>query len=307
MTSVEAPVANVPAAALAEPAEPVAPTERPAGTGDASFEQRARRVDDAVAQVATLDPAAEQAALDLKAAVEEFHHLALTRIVRAMRADERGKQLLFDLVDDPAVHAVLSLQGIIRPNLAVRAETALAGVRPYLRSHGGDVELVGIADGVASVRLHGACNGCSMSAVTLREGVTDALVTGVDEITAVEVLDDEPTVAFIPVAAIGRRDAGWVPGPAADRVPDGGMLRFDVGDDSFVITNVGNRLAVFRNRCAHQGLSIDGGSIDDGVLVCPWHGFRYEASSGECLSAPGAQLQQVPLRIEEGVVYVRVD
>lgn len=272
---------------------------------DAGFDELARKVDDAIAAVERLEPAARTAALELKAAIEAFHRPALVAIVRRLREDPRGKELLFELADDPAVRAVLALQGIIRPPVEARVTTALDGVRPYLQSHGGDVELVGVSAGVARVRLHGACNGCSMSAVTLKEGVEGALVGVVDGITAVEVVEDEPTPAFIPLGSITRRGSGWVEGPPADTVPLGGMVRFDLGDDSFVITNVDNRLAVFRNECVHQGMTLDGGCIDDGVLVCPWHGFRYDASSGECLSAPGAQLPQVPLRIDDGRVWIR--
>ncbi|MHB1552853.1 MAG: NifU family protein [Acidimicrobiales bacterium] len=274
------------------------------------FEASARRVDDAVASALALDEPARNIALELKKAVEAFHHDALVAIVRALRADPRGKELLFELVDDPAVVAVLTLQGIVRPSLLARAEAALARVRPFLASHGGDVELVGVDDGVARVRLKGACHGCSLSAVTLRESVERALVDGVEEIRAIEVFDGDPEVAFIPVSSIARRpgraEDGWVTGPPAGTVPEGGMVRFDVGEESFVITNVANRLAVFRNECAHQGMSLDGGLVDDGVLVCPWHGFRYDASTGECLSAPGVQLQQVPHRVDGGLVRLRV-
>ena len=271
---------------------------------EAGFDELAGKVDDAIAAVEQLEPAARAAALELKGAIEAFHRPALVAIVRRLREDSRGKELLFELADDPAVRAVLALQGIIRPPVEARVTTALDGVRPYLQSHGGDVELVGVRAGVVRVRLHGSCNGCSMSAVTLKEGVEGALVGVVEGITAVEVVEDEPTPAFIPLG-ITRRGSGWVEGPAADSVPAGGMVRFDLDDDSFVITNVDNRLAVFRNECVHQGMTLDGGCIDDGVLVCPWHGFRYDASSGECLSAPGAQLPQIPLRIDDGRIWIR--
>ena len=270
-----------------------------------AFEDHARRVDDAVAAVHALEPAAKAAALELKGAIEAFHRGALVSVVRALRADPRGKELLFELVDDPALHAVLALHGIVRPSVHGRAAAALDTVRPYLQSHGGDVELVAVETGTAKVRLHGSCNGCSMSAVTLREGVEEALVGRVEGITAIEVVDDEPTMAFIPLGSVGRHDTGWVAGPLAEAVAPGGLLRVDIDDESYIVTNIDNRLAVFRNECAHQGWSLDGGQIDDGVLVCPWHGFRYDATSGECLSAPGAQLQQVPMRLDDGRISIR--
>lgn len=270
-----------------------------------SFEDDAKRVDEAIAAASTLDPHPRRTALELKDAVEAFHKPALLHIVRTLKADPRGKELLFELVDDPQVHAVLALHGIVRASLQSRAQAALETVRPYLQSHGGDVELVDIIDGIAQVRLHGSCNGCSMSAVTLREGVEEGLVKGVAEITGIEVLADEPTAAFIPLGAIGKKESGWVAGPNTEDVPVGGMLRVDIDDDSFIVTNIENRFAVFRNECVHQGMTLDGGMIDEGILTCPWHGFRYDASSGECMSAPGAQLPQIPLRIDGGRVFIR--
>lgn len=281
----------------------------PQVSDDPTFEELAQAVDRSVQRLDDLDPESRTAAEELKAAVEAFHRPALVHIVRTLRQDPAGKELLFQLVEDPAVRAVFALQGIIKADPLTRANVALVGVRPYLQSHGGDVELVRIEDGAAFVRLQGSCNGCSMSAVTLRESVEVALVSGVDEIDRVEVLEDQPTSAFIPLDSVGVRrtaETGWIKGPRSGDVPDGGMIRFDVEDDSFIATNVDNRIAVFRNACVHQGMTLDGGMIDDGVLVCPWHGFKFEASTGECISAPGAQLQQIPTRVEDGHVWARV-
>lgn len=281
-------------------------------TEQSDFEELAAAVDASAARVADLDPDARAAALALQSAIEAFHRPALVHIVRTLRDDPRGKELLFELVDDPNVRAIFTLHGIIKPDLMTRANLALDGVRPYLQSHGGDVELVRIENGRAAVRLHGSCNGCSMSAVTLREGVEEALVNGVAEIDGIEVLDDEPTTAFIPLSSIGRKataEAGWVQGPATSDVAPGSMLRFDVDTDgavdSFVVTNIDNTFAVFRNACVHQGMTLDGGMIDAGTIVCPWHGFTFDARTGECISAPGAQLSQVPTRLESGHVWVR--
>lgn len=295
--------------------------ERPtAGTSGDSFEELALAADRAAERVAELEGDARERALDLQRAIEAFHKPALVHIVRTLRDDPRGKELLFELVDDPHVHAVLALHGIVRADPMTRGERALATVRPYLQSHGGDVELVRIEGDTAFVRLHGSCSGCSMSAVTLREGVEEALVRLVDEVARIEVLEDQPTAAFIPLSAVGRKpgtpDTGWVRALPVEAVAPGTMVRFDVelapptGDDpahvdSFVVTNVDSRIAVFRNECVHQGLSLDGGQLADGVITCPWHGFRFDASSGECLSAPNAQLAPIPTRVDDGHIWIR--
>ena len=60
---------------------------------------------------------------------------------------------------------------------------AMAGVQAYARSHGGEIELVGVDNaGNVTIRLRGACRGCPMSALTLKHGIEEqlrALVPGV--------------------------------------------------------------------------------------------------------------------------------
>lgn len=283
------------------------------------FDELARRVDEAVTALAELDPTSRAVAEEVKAAVEAVHRAGLVTIVRRLREDPATRAVLYELVDEPVVHLLLSIHGIVRPDPVTHANRVLAAVRPQLHSHGGDVTLVRVDDGTAYVRLEGACNGCSMSSVTLRNMVEGALIEGVPSIAAVEVLPNEPTPALIPVESLmtGRveRDPsadGWARvGPAAE-VADGVLTRAQLntpqGAVDVIIVSIDHRLAAYRNECAHQGLPLDNAILDvgAGTLTCPWHGFSYDATSGECLSAPGAQLEQLPLRVDRGDVWVRV-
>ena len=289
----------------------------PESAPEPSFEELANRVDEAVAAVAGLDEPARAAAQELQAAVEAVHRAGLVTIVRAMRADDAARAVLFELVDDPVVHLLLSLHGIVRPDPLTHANQVLETVRPQLHSHGGDVSLVRVADGTAFVRLEGACNGCSMSSVTLRNLVEEALVEGVPAITAVEVVAAEPSPTLIPLESlrVGRDPSseGWAKvGSAGDiKVDDLTPVTLEsAGGErtAVIIVNLAQRLSAYRNECAHEALPLDNAVLDtaNGTLTCPWHGFCFDAGSGECLSAPGAQLEQVPLRIDDGVVWVRV-
>ncbi len=69
-----------------------------------------------------------------------------------------------------------------------QVEQALDMIRPALQNDGGDIELVGVdeATGVVSVKLVGACVGCPMSQITLKNGVEKVLKQVVPEVTAVE-------------------------------------------------------------------------------------------------------------------------
>ena len=69
-----------------------------------------------------------------------------------------------------------------------KVETALARIRPALQADGGDVELVDVKEGVVSLRLTGACKGCPMATMTLRNGIERILreeVPEVEEVVAV--------------------------------------------------------------------------------------------------------------------------
>ena len=63
-----------------------------------------------------------------------------------------------------------------------KVEAALEKIRPSLRADGGDVELVDVKDGIATVRLTGACGSCPMSTMTLRTGVERVIKQEVPEI-----------------------------------------------------------------------------------------------------------------------------
>ncbi len=76
--------------------------------------------------------------------------------------------------------------------LTIKVNEALEQLRPYLNEDGGDMELIDITDeGVAQVRLLGACSGCSMSAMTLKAGLEAKVKEIAPEIIAVEAINIE--------------------------------------------------------------------------------------------------------------------
>ncbi|MFW5490560.1 MAG: NifU family protein [Desulfovibrio sp.] len=68
-----------------------------------------------------------------------------------------------------------------------KVEAALDKIRPVLQADGGNVELVDITDnGIVQVRLQGACHGCPMSQITLKNGVERVILKEVPEVKGVE-------------------------------------------------------------------------------------------------------------------------
>lgn len=70
-----------------------------------------------------------------------------------------------------------------------KVNNALDQIRPYLEKDGGDVSLLEIKDGVVKVELLGACKSCSMSMMTLKAGIEEAVKRAVPEISSVEAVD----------------------------------------------------------------------------------------------------------------------
>lgn len=178
------------------------------------FEQRAARLSSAERAVAGLDTEAREVATELIRAVEAHHAAVLQSIVGRLRQDDRGAELLYEIVENPEVYASLVKARIVRPSLAMQAIQVLDGIRPYLQSHNGDVELVRIEGGTAYVRLLGSCQGCGSSST--RDTVAEALLAHLPEIDEVEEVPPEaaPSGAFVPVSALGVRRTGG-PGPAS--------------------------------------------------------------------------------------------
>lgn len=70
-----------------------------------------------------------------------------------------------------------------------KIEIALQSIRPFLQKDGGDVEFVELTeDNVVRVRLVGACETCSMSAMTLKAGIEESIKNGIPQITRVEAI-----------------------------------------------------------------------------------------------------------------------
>jgi Fe-S cluster biogenesis protein NfuA/nitrite reductase/ring-hydroxylating ferredoxin subunit len=293
-----------------------APVANPVAPEDRELEELAGALDSALAAVGDLDPESRRVAGQLQRALDDAHRAALVHLIRALRADARGKELLFAAADIPAVRMVLLMHELIRPDPTTLARQALDEVRPQLQSHGGDVTLDRVADGVVYVRLSGACNGCSMSAVTMRNGVEKVLQERLPGV-AVEVVPNEPGPALIPLTEVGLRpgaaaDPSWCAALTLDQIGTRDVVHAVLhppgGDDvPVIVVNIDGQMAAYRDACAHLGMSLAEADLDPttGELTCPWHGHTFDGLSGESRSLPGAQLDPLPLRVDGGQVWVR--
>ncbi len=261
------------------------------------------------AALADLDETPARLARRWRDSLEAFYAEAIRRLIRALRDEGACGMRLRQAAADPFVYAALRRLGVLRPSLQERVETALDTVRPMLRSHGGDVELVEVVppDRVR-LRFRGNCDGCPASALTFYAGVRKAIETHCPEIVHVEQVPGDGTgsaarPAFTSPFAAG--DGRWEPAGRVMEIPDGGMLVREIGGERLILARTGPVVSCFVDACAHLGLSLAGGRVEAGVLVCPHHGFRYDLRTGECLTVPEVQLEVRAVRLVDGRVEVR--
>ena len=121
------------------------------------------------------DPEIRATALDLVQSVVELHGAALQRLVDSLLQTPAGQQSLSEALEDDLVSSMLLLHNLHPDDLETRVLRGIEKARPYLKSHGGDVELTAVRDGIVHLRLHGTCGSCPSSSVTLKNAVEDAL------------------------------------------------------------------------------------------------------------------------------------
>src|SRR5262245_52774113 len=133
------------------------------------FQDRMDRIERLIHELErTQDQEARARAQEMMQVVLDLHSFCLHRILETIGECEDGSKVVDLLARDPLVSSVLLLHELHPLSLEQRVRDALDKVRPYLRSHGGDVELLDVAHGIVRLRLAGSCNGCPSSTATLK-------------------------------------------------------------------------------------------------------------------------------------------
>jgi Fe-S cluster biogenesis protein NfuA/nitrite reductase/ring-hydroxylating ferredoxin subunit len=138
------------------------------------------------------EPKVAEAAEELAQLLMEMYGAGLERIVTVLSgAGAAGADLLGRLADDDLVASLLVLHDLHPEDTVTRVTRALESVRPYLGSHAGGVELLGVAhepDGeVVLLRLQGSCDGCPSSAITVKMAIEKAIEEVCPEVVRVDV------------------------------------------------------------------------------------------------------------------------
>jgi len=287
--------------------------------GNTEFERRIATIEELVHRLETgSDPAALTAAQALVGAVMELHREALDRTLALVRrTGAAGDTILESLTRDDLVASVLLLHDLHPDDLETRVLGALEKTRPYLQSHGGNVELAGIdASRVVRLRLQGSCHGCPSSSMTLKLAIEQAIHEAAPDVSGIEVegrLDSAPPRGPAQVGlSVGTGGNGYVepsggwtdvrelglstPGATTRRVLDGREVLFCLVDST---------LYAYGARCPACEADIGSATVAGRSLTCPRCGQAYDLiRAGRALDRPDLQLTPFPLLTRDGCTRV---
>ncbi|WP_326701247.1 NifU family protein [Streptomyces sp. NBC_01754] len=284
------------------------------------------RIDTLIAASASGGAVARERSEELVRLVVDFYGAGLERLLDLVH--EQGKlddEILAALAADELVASLLLVHGLHPYSVETRVEEALESVRPYLGSHGGDVELLAVTDdGAVRLRLLGSCDGCPSSSVTLKLAVQGAVEAAAPEITSIEVETpaEEEAGPLVPVDSLFTRvhteaedGSSWQVVPELSAVRPGQVVRFTVGSVPAVGCRIGTDLFAFADRCARCDRTFDGatlarrlgGAAGDGLLRCAGCRAHYDVRhAGACLDGEGLHLDPLPLLSDGAGVSVCV-
>jgi len=207
-------------------------------------------------------------AVGLKRAIEALHKAALTNLIKSLK--QESMPALRHAVADELVYAVLLYHELVKPSkppLSQRIQTALEEVRPGLKSHNGDVELVAIkSPDTVEVRLIGTCSSCPTSTLTLSQGVEQAIKNHCPEITKVLAVNSSPTVNNANSGLISPFSAKitstWIKVATIDQVPEFSVLAVQLAGTSLILHRQGVTVKSYRNACTHLGSPLEKGKVE---------------------------------------------
>ena len=264
---------------------------------------------------------------ELVAAVVQMYGAGLERIIASLLdAGADGERIATSLAEDELVGTLLLIHDLHPVPLEQRVQAALDSVRPYMESHGGNVELLSLEHGVARIHLRGSCSDCSASSVTLELAIKQALEEAAPDLEGLEVEGVAPQTfggAGLPMVtgtAPARSTTGmelpmvisapapaplWIDVQSVSGLADGALTAVNVAGHDLLVANVEGTLLAYQDRCAACGAPLHGGSLSAGALSCPGCARSFFLPrAGRSMDDDHVQLEPVPLLREDGRVKV---
>ncbi|EEF63111.1 NifU family protein [Pedosphaera parvula] len=269
--------------------------------------EQGRRVQELVDQVdAVADPATRALLQDCLQSVLALHGQGLAQVLQVVQDSGYEGQKVFDrLIHDSVVRRLLLIHGLHPVNLEARLLEALDKVRPYMESHGGNVELISLVNDKACLRLQGTCKSCPSSAITLELAVRHAIEEACPDLIGFEVEGAvEPTTLDQTSSDAKFQPASWTLLEDLAQLNNDNLRVIETKGISLLICKVNENLYAYRNLCPACGLAFKSDGLEEGQLKCPI-GHRYDAQrAGAGVHNLDLHLDPFPLLVENGRVKV---
>jgi nitrite reductase/ring-hydroxylating ferredoxin subunit len=79
------------------------------------------------------------------------------------------------------------------------------------------------------------------------------------------------------------------------------------GEKTLALFNIGGTFYAIENRCTHVGGPLGEGRLSGSVVTCPWHGSRFDVTTGQVVGPPARRpVQAYPTRVQDGAVFVEI-
>jgi Fe-S cluster biogenesis protein NfuA/nitrite reductase/ring-hydroxylating ferredoxin subunit len=280
---------------------------RPPGDLDGDINLQGERIQKLLERIEALPyPGAKELIQECMEAVLAFYGHGLSRILQIVgRAGLDGRKVYQDLIHDDVIKGLLLIHDLHPLDLEARLREALDKVRPYLRSHGGNVELISLEHDRAKLQLEGTCKSCASSSVTLELAIRQAIEQACPDLVHFEVegvVQDDKLPLGTRLSA--QKSIAWTVIEDAERLAEGAWMPVRIEQIRLVICKVNETFYAYRNRCPACNVPFDAGGLAGGILSCA-SGHRYDVlHAGRCAEIPSAHLDPFPLLFQEGVIKV---
>ena len=286
---------------------------------DQELRERVARMETLLGEIEALkDLRARSKAAEVVGVLLDLYGEGLARMMEVIAEGEERERTFEVLAGDELVSHLLLLHGLHPLDVETRVVKALEEVRPYLRSHGGNVELLGVEGGVARLRLQGSCDGCPSSSMTLKLAIEEAIQKAAPDLEGIEaegVAEPKPAPTIVAGPTLRKKEkkqqpqengAAWTVVGGLPQLSGGGILVKEISGEPVLFVKLENDLYAYRNLCPGCGESLGEGSLIGADLGCPGCGRSYDVRrAGRCLDAPQLHLKPIPLLVgEEGLVKI---
>jgi Fe-S cluster biogenesis protein NfuA/nitrite reductase/ring-hydroxylating ferredoxin subunit len=268
-----------------------------------------RRLQELVEKVQGVrDPGARAMLQECLESVLSFYGHGLERILQIVEhAGDDGKKVHDALLHDGGVSGLLLIHGLHPVPLEKRLAKALDKVRPYMQSHGGNVELLSLENDHAVLRLEGHCKTCPSSTVTLELAVRNAIEEACPDLAGFEVEGvvkngADPVVPHFDHVPNAAPD--WTPVENTKPLPEGGFMTVHTESEPLLVCRIEGQLYAYHDRCPGCNMPLHLGNLSGTTLTCGM-GHSFDAQhAGAGVKPSDLHLEPVPLLEKNGEVKV---